>query len=328
VNPLVRFDAILLAGAALQCALVLASRRFRPQDWFLPLFVLVGGSLAFFGFLRICSPDISEIADSFIVGFAMSIVVSSLFVAEAAPPRLSPTALLSLTITFWAAYWVGNMSHAWLVPALAMTLVTVLFAAGFWSAFTPARLLLQAWSLMLAAALSADGVPARVAAMLKDWRHEELAPTLPTVEVLMAGAQFFLLAQMACGLILLYDEKTWSAWAPSGRDERPRPAAVVALLVQGSVFLWMRHAGENSGGLLALATFGALAHGAMSGDDAASAAPRPVIDPQSGLTLTPQERRVVDDVLADARDFAFRNRVVLGMSAAAFAALLLYSRWS
>jgi hypothetical protein len=277
VHPLVRFDALLLTGAALQCSLVLASRRFRPRNWFLPLLILIGGSAGFLGFLRLVSPDISTIADAAIVGFGMALIATGLLVAESAPPRLTPAALLSLTITFWAAYKMGGMSSGWLIPALAMTAVTVLFAAGVWSRSMPMRLFLQAWSLILAAGLSADGVPARVAAMLKHYNKEEIAPSLASIEVVIAGAQFFLLAQMAMGLVLLFDNKTWIAWTPTGRDERPRPAAVVALLLQGSVFIWMRRAGDDPGGLIALATFAALAHGAMSGADAAGAAPRPTI---------------------------------------------------
>lgn len=203
MTPLVRFDALLLTGATVQCALVLFSRRFRPQDWLLPLFLLIGGSAGFFIFLRICSPDISTIADSAIVGFLMALGAASIYVAEYAPPRLNPTALISLTITFWAVYRTGSLSHSWLVPALAMTLLSVLFAAGLWSSSMPARMLFQGWSLMLAAVLSADGVPARVASFLQDYRKDELAPTITTLEVLIAGAQFFLLAQMASGLVLL-----------------------------------------------------------------------------------------------------------------------------
>jgi hypothetical protein len=101
VIPLQQVDALLLAGAALQCALILYSRRFRLQDWLLPLFILIGGSLGFYGFLRICSPDIAEISDIVVVGFGMALAGSGLFVADFAPPRLNPAALLSLTITFW-----------------------------------------------------------------------------------------------------------------------------------------------------------------------------------------------------------------------------------
>jgi hypothetical protein len=325
VHPLIRFDALILTGAAVQCALVLASRRFRPRDWFLPLFILIGGSAGFLGFLRLISPDISTIADAAIVGFGMALTASSLCVAESAPPRLSPAALLSLTITFWAAYQAGGMSSGWLIPALAMTVFTVLFAAGLWSSSMPMRMFLQSWSLLLAAGLSADGVPARVAAMLKHYNKEEIAPSLATVEVLIAGAQFFLLAQMATGLILVFDRKTWSAWEPSGRDERPRPAAVVGLLVQAALFVWLRRAGDDPGGLVALATFAALAHGAMSGADAAGAAPRPAIDLENELELSPQEQRMLRAMFADARGFLVRNRLVLGLTAAAFAALAHYA---
>ena len=325
MNPFVRVDALLLAGAALQCTLVLASRRFRPQDWLLPLFILIGGSAGFFGFLRLCSADISTTADVAVVGFVMALGASAVFIAELAPPRLNPTALLSLTITFWAAYLMGDLSRVLLVPGLVMTLAVVLFAAGVWVSSMNARMALQAWSLVAGAALAADGVPARVAAMYKDYHTDETAAALLPLEVFVSGAQFFLVALMAGGLFMLFDGKTSFAWMPSQKDERPRVAAIIVLLAQGAAFVGLRRAGgQYPAGLLALATFAALAHGAMSGDDAQNALPRPVIDPQDELVLSPEERSVLASIGADTRDFFVGNRLFLAAIAAGVVALAVF----
>jgi hypothetical protein len=319
VTPLIRIDELLLAGATVQCALVLASRRFRPKDWILPLFILVGGSAGSFGFLRLASPDLSAIADGAIIFYAMALMGCGLFVADYAPSSLNPTALLSLTITFWAVLLMGNLSRLWLLLLLPMTVVAVLFAVGYWSRSMGGRLLLQAWSLILAVILSADGVPARVATVLRSYRKEELAPSLTAFEIVVAGAQFFLLAQMAAGLAVLIDVDTWSAWDTPGRDERPRAAAVVGLVLQGAVFFWLRRsAGELQGDLLALATFAALAHGGMTGGDASNAIASPP-DPVE-LVLSPEEQ----NIFADARDFLVRHRIALSLAAAAAVAALVF----
>jgi hypothetical protein len=328
MKGLVLLDAWLLLGAAAQCALILKARRFQYKDWFLPLFILLGMSLAWFLFIALCS-DWKSSADAFPVGFCLGVVGAAVCVAEAAPPQLNPTALLSLTITFWAAYAGGAFSRAWLIPGAVMTVGTFLFAAGIFRRLIPARFLLQGWALAAAAALAADNIPARVASAVWDYRKEELAPGLPPAEILLTGAQFFLFALLLGGLIMIFDPETWRAWYPTGRgdDERPGWIAAIVLVAQGAVLFWARRAGGAAQSqLLALATFAAVAHGAMTGADAAGVTPHPMADQYDRLVLTPGEEAFVDGARAAAVGFVKRRKVALALAFAAYAVLLYFGR--
>jgi hypothetical protein len=339
MTPLMMVDAWLLLGAAAQCVLVLKARRFRSIDWLLPLFLLIGGSAGYFCFIVICSGpagpsggfQIGPAADTFVVGYGMALAGAATFVAAYAPLRLNATALLSLTLTFWAAYHAGGLSHDWFYPGLAMSAGALLFAAGRWRTSVPARMALQAWSLAAAAVVAADGVPARVAAVLKDYKKEETAHTLSPLEVLVTGAQFFLCAQMAVGLILMVmDDETRAAWYPSSdaADDRPSWPAFAALAVQGAAFAWLRRSsGDVQGEGMALAVFAALAHGAMTGEDAKSAAPDIPKDQELELRLSPGESEFVAGAAAGVRGFVVRQKAVLALVLALTVALA-FARWA
>lgn len=318
-GALVRVDAWLLLGAVVQCALVLKARRFRPHDWIMPLFLLIGMSAGWFGFIILCSnvPSASEI---FIIGFFFALTGSGLYVADCAPLRLSAATLLSLTITFWAVYLTGGLSRAWLYPALPMSAAAIWFA--WYPRMTPlqGRMVLQAWSLTAAAAIAAEGVPSRVADFLKDYRMAELAHTMAPGEVLLTGAQLFLFAQLAAGVVLLSDAATWRAWSPSERDESPRWPVLIVLLGQGAVLVWARReGGEVQSRLIAVAVLAALAHGAMTGADA-GLEPRPMVDPKLELQLAPEDELFLENAARSALGFLARRKVPLALALAAAAA--------
>lgn len=270
MTPLVRVDAWLLLGALFQCLLILKSRRFRLVEWLLPLILLLGISIGFFFLIRLASQDFSPAAEFFPIGFSLALTGAALYVAAFAPPRLNTTALLSLNVTFWAVYLGGGLSRAWLVPAVVMSAGTVLYAAGVGRSRLRARVALQAWALLASVMVAADGVPSLVVEFYKNDAHEELAHALSRLDLLVTGAQVFLMVLMAAGLLLVFDPDTWPAWLPDREeDERPRVLAVIVLFAQGAAFYWLRtQSGVLQGQFAALTVFAAMAHGAMSGSDA------------------------------------------------------------
>jgi hypothetical protein len=273
--PLILVDVWLLLGAVIQLCLVLRARNFLPRDWLVPLLALLGGSIGWFFFIRICSQDFGPAADAFIIGYGMALSFGAIYVSAFAPMRLNSATLLSLTISFWAVYWSGGVEHKWLYPAIAMTAAALAFAAGRGRGSLPFRAALQIWSLTAAALVAYDGIPSRVATVLKDYRKEETAHTLGPLEVLVTGAQFFLFAQMGTALILLMYDETWTGWLPAkGFDESLGWPALAALVVQGAAFILLRKSGGDSQSqFMSLALFAALAHGAMTGPDAKSSPP-------------------------------------------------------
>ncbi|HXT01434.1 MAG TPA: hypothetical protein VN915_12210 [Elusimicrobiota bacterium] len=282
---LVLVDAWLLLGAVVQLALVLRARNFYPRDWILPLLGLLGGSLGWFGFLYLCSnafgpvgPGVGPAANGFVVGFGMALAGSAIYVSAFAPMRLNPATLLSLTISFWAVYWTGGVPSRWLWAAVPMSAAALVFIAGGGRGFLTFRAVLQIWSLAAAALVAWDAIPAGVGSVLGDYRVEELAHTLGPVEVLVTGAQTFLFAQMAVGLVLLVNSETWTGWLPekAEHDDLSWPV-IAALIVQAGAFVWLRKSGAGvQSQFMAVAIFAALAHGAMTGPDAKGA--RPVVD--------------------------------------------------
>lgn len=305
-GPVVRADEWMLLGAVVQCVLVLRARRFELHDWVLPLLLLIGGSLGWFGFIVICS-DVANAAPVFFIGFLLALSASGLFLADAAPPRLSAPALLSLTITFWAVYWTGGLSRAWLVPAVPMTAASLWFA--WYPQMTPAqaRLVLQAWSLSAAAAIAVLGIPTHVPSVMGDYRVEELAHTLSAAETFVTGAQALLFAMLACGVLMLVDPDTWRGWVPSKDDRPPRWSAIVVLMGQGAVLTWaLRRGAEVQGQLFALSVLGALAHGAMTGEDADGLEAR--VDPALKLSLSRDDVIFLQRVRGSFLAF-FRRRV-------------------
>lgn len=278
MTPLIIVDAWLLLGALVQLALVLRARNFLARDWIVPLLALLGGTVGWFFFIALCSGNqgFGPAADCFVIGFSMALGFSAIYVSAFAPLRLNPATLISLTLSFWAVYWTGGVDHKWFYPGLAMTASAIAFAAGPVRGLLPFRAALQIWTLAAAALVAYDGIPSRVAEVLKDYRRAETAGTLGPIEVLVTGAQYFLFTQMGVGLILLMFPETWSGWLPKqGEDESLRWPAVAALVVQAAAFILLRKSGgQVQSDVMALAVFAALAHGAMTGPDAHSGHPR------------------------------------------------------
>jgi len=324
-GPLVRVDARLLLGALAQCALVLRARRFRPHDWIMPLFLLIGVSAGWFGFIRLCS-NVPSAAEAFPLGFFFALTACGLFVADAAPPRLSAAALLSLTVTFWAVYLSGGLSRVWLYPAIPMSAAALWFAWAPQAIPLPGRMALQAWSLSAAAAIAVVGLPLRVMSVMVDYRVTELAPALSLGEILITGAQVFLFAMLAAGVVLLFDQGTWRGWYPSDKDARPSGTAVIALFAQGAVLAWaLRRGGQVQGQFVALSVLGALAHGAMTGDDAGGEL-KPVVDPGLDPRLSREDELLLMRARASALDFLARRKIPIALALAAAAAGFVWRR--
>ncbi|MDE2141806.1 MAG: hypothetical protein KGJ84_05280 [Elusimicrobia bacterium] len=321
--PMVRLDAWLLLGAAVQCALILRARRFKPVDWIIPMGGLVGGTLFWFACVVLYS-NVAAAAECFIVGFSMAVICTGMFVADSAPPRLTPAAVLSLTITFWAVYLMDGMSRPWLFAAVPASLAAVWYA--WYPQWTPAaaRMLLQGWSLTVAAVLAAGGLPARVLSVVDDFSREDLAPSLHLAEIFVCGAQFFLFMLMATGLVTLSDTVTWRAWSPSERDERLRWSAVGAILVQSATLVWGRRQGTDiQTQIVAVSVLAATAHGAMSGPEAIVDV-HPALTPDLELDIDDQVR--LEKVGRSALAFVARRRVYLYAAAAAITALAIWRR--
>ncbi len=315
-------DECLLAGATVQCALVLKGRRFQLHDWIVPLFVLVAGSLGWFGFITLCSTP-NDAAGVFVIGFALALTGASVFVSEAAPLRVNATTLLSLTLTFWAASRVDGSRPGWFFAAVVMSALAAAYALGPWKAPALVRFALYAWALVAAASLAAAAIPAQVTAVIGDYRHDELAPLLNGFEVLVAGAQLFLLCQLSVGLLLMaVPAQTETDWLSSrlitsyAAGAGPRWTAILAILAQAAALAWAgRAGGQLKGDVLALSVLAALAHGAMTGDDAAGAAP--VVDPAIELELSPEENEFFRNARDSAAGFFLRWRWVIISTVAA-----------
>jgi hypothetical protein len=293
MSDLVRVDLWLLLGAFVQLALVLRARNFYAKDWIAPVLGLVGGSLGWFGFIYLCSNAFGAVgqgtgpaAEVFAIGFGGGLIGAALYVSAFAPMRLNSPTLLSLTLSFWAVYASGGAERKWLWVAVPMSVAAAVFVAGGGRRAVAFRAALQVWSLAAAALVAWDAIPHSVGQVFSDWRIAELAGGLSLVEVLVAGAQGFLFAQMAVGLVMLVNADTWTAWLPENAEHDDlRWPAIAALIVQAAAFVWLRKSGGDAHGqFMAVALFAALAHGAMTGPDASE---RPVVD----MTFEVWERR-------------------------------------
>lgn len=325
---MVRADAWMLLGAVLQCALVLRARRFEAHDWILPLFLLIGGSAFWFGFIVLAS-NVPESAKMFFIGFGFALTASGVYISGTAPQRLKPAALLSLTMTFWAVYLSGALPRTWLIPGVLMSLASLWFAAYPQGTPLGARFALQAWALSAACAAAVAGIPTHASSVIQDYRIEELAHTLTAAEMLVLGAQGFLFFLLGTGIILLADPETWDAWYPSRRDRGLSLGGTAALAVQGGALLWAgRRGGEIQSQLLALSVLGALAHGAMSGgDDEDDEPPLNVDNSDFDTHLDPRDKELLRRVLRAALDYLFRRWLyLLTIAVAAAGAFLLIRR--
>ena len=295
MSSILALDAWLLFGAVAQCALILRARRFDGVDWVAPLALLILMPTAWFVFIWICSTT-GDAADLFFIGLAFGVTAAAFCVITAAPPRLNATALLSLNVTFWASYHMRGSRPEWFRAAILMSSLSVLFAVGPWKAPVPARVALYAWSLVAAATILAYGASTKVSYALFDYHH--IFPAgLSLAEAVITGAQCLLFMQFLIGLILFLPISTaGSGWKYADRmidsydaDARLGWPALAVLLAQTAALAWAQRAGgEIQSEFLSLAPVAALAHGAMSGEDAGGATPPP--EPGLVISLTPDER--------------------------------------
>lgn len=280
---LLRLDALIVLGALVQMLLILRARNFYLKDWLFPVFGLVGGTLFWFLFIRLVSgtQGWGPAIDGFMIGFAMSLCAGAIYLSAFAPLQLNSTTLLSLTLSFWAVYASGGVERKWLWAAVPLTLASVVFISGGGRRVIPFRAVLQAWALAAATLVAYDAIPSSIGKIVWDYRAAELAPGFKPIEALVTGAQALLLTQMGVGLLLFIFPDTWGGWLPkNGRDESIPKHGIVALIVQAAIFVWLRKSGgQGESQFTVLSVFAALAHGAMTGDDAQS---RPVVDFELG----------------------------------------------
>jgi hypothetical protein len=279
VTSLLAVDVWVTIGALVQCALILRARGFDYRDRVVPLAALLLIPAAWFGFITLCGST-ADAAESYLIGLAFGLTISGACVISEAPPRLTATSLLSLTVTFWAVYR-PQYRPDWFYAAVFMSLVAALVAVAGWNPPGLVRAAIYAWSLAAAAAIIAGGVSTKVAYALTDYHHTVPAG-LNIAETLLTGAQYFLFMQLLTGLILFLpiSEKEhglkYADRLVAGYDAgaRLRWTGVAVLLGQAAALYWARRAGgEIQSEFVSLATVAALAHGAMTGEDA-GAAPR------------------------------------------------------
>jgi len=283
----------LIAGALVQCALILKARRFPPAGWALALALLLVPPALWFGFITICS-TMNDAADSLLIGLAGGITVASMYVMEQAPTRLTATGLVSLTVTFWAAQWPAVRHADWFFLAVLMSAAVLVLTFGPWTPPKPARLALYAWSMVAAASIAAGSLTWK---MLNDTNtlnqnpEERLAP----IQAVLIGAQFFVFMELVTGLILIipFDERRkgdprYVDHLISSYDaaSRPSPLGIGLILLQTAALIIARRSGatlENEA--ISISLLAALGHGALTGEDAGAAPPRsPDIDGFLGRT--------------------------------------------
>lgn len=275
MTSILALDAWLTIGAFVQCALILHARGFRVRDRIVPLAGLLLVPAFWFVFITICSTT-ADAAEAYFLGLTFGLTVSGVWVIAEAPPRLTATSLLSLTVTFWAVYRPITPRPDWFVAAVVMSALAALFAVSGWNPPSPLRAALYAWSLAAAAATVASGLSKPVAHTLLDYTHV-LPPDLSVVEALLTGAQYFLFMQLFTGLILFlpigsgksglkYADRLIASYDAGARLSWK---GLAVLLGQAAALYWARRAGgQVRSELVSLATIAALAHGAMTGEDA------------------------------------------------------------
>ena len=276
MTSILAVDVWVTIGALVQCALILRARGFDYRDRVVPLAALLLIPAFWFGFITICSTT-ADAAEAYLIGLIFGLTISGVWVISEAPPRLTATSLLSLTVTFWAAVHLPNgWRPDWFYPAVFMSAVGIVFAVGGWTPPVLVRAALYAWSLAAASAIIASGVSTKVAYALTDYHHTVPAG-LNVAEALLTGAQYFLFMQLLTGLILFlpiskddsglkYADRLVASYDAGARL---RWTGVAVLLGQAAALYWASRAGgEVQSEFVSLATVAALAHGAMTGEDA------------------------------------------------------------
>jgi hypothetical protein len=265
------------AGALVQCMLILKARRFPPSDWAYVLLLMLVPPTGWFFFIRICSTW-NDAFDALIVGLMIGMALAGWFLLEQAPARMTSTAVVSLTVTFWAALWPHRFYAVWVCPALAMSAAVLALTFGPWTPPRPARLLLYAWSMFAAAAIAAESVHwSKIMIdenLLSQYSEFRLAP----IEAALMGAQFFVFMELSMGLMFLLQGRRDDDYAESlvsSYDAASRPSliGIALVLLQTVVLVVLRRSGaslENAG--ISASMLVALSHGALTGEDAGARA--------------------------------------------------------
>lgn len=275
-------DFLVLLGAAAQCTLVLRARRFAAADRNTALGLLCGLPVAFLGFMGVIRRADSTVGLGFI-GLGLGGIGAGYYMMMKAPARVTAAGLVSLTATFWVAFYPGAPFPGWFIPAASMSVYSVIYAFGPWEQPPVARLLLYLWFLLAAAAIAASGLSSEAVYALILRAGDSVNP-LSIGEAALTGAQGFLLVQFVIGLFLMladdeqrrrekFANRVVASFDPGGRLGW---RAAVMILAQAAVLAYARREGAAAQSeLLSLAALAALAHGAMTGDDADGAEPRP-----------------------------------------------------
>lgn len=281
VNTTLALYACVTAGAIVQCGVILAVRRFSPIECAVVFLCLLVPPAGWFLFIRICSTW-SDAADNLFLGLLVGMLAAGWCLMDQAPVSMTATAIVSLTVTFWAAMWPFNLYSVWIYPALAMSLVVFTLTFGPWTPPRRARLLLYTWSMVAAAAIAAASVHWWAILIDANWleQHPELR-LAPAAAVLM-GAQFFVFAELVAGMAFLlpfydfrrvdadYADRLISSYEA---DSRPSALGITLILLQTAVLLALRRWGasmETAG--LSAAMLAAISHGTLSGEDAGAVA--------------------------------------------------------
>lgn len=273
------FDLCLIAGAVVQCVLVLRARNFEALNWAICLASFLFFPLAAYAFLRVATAGTEDAAGFAIFGFAIATIAAGVALMDA-PPRVTPTGLISLTATFAIASWPRDWG-GWAVPTVAAGAAAVAWCLLRRRPTAGERLGLYVWYLWAAAGAAAGSIP-----YMKLINETDVIATFNGPESIMMGAQCLLFMHALVGLILLlpFSERAddpggigrtryWASRASSLIDSYdaaavPRWGALALVAIQCGILLAMRRTGgplEKE--LLIFSTLAALAHGAMSGED-------------------------------------------------------------
>ena len=272
----------LTLGAFLQVAAILWARRAPYAKWKAPLFVA--------GVVPLCAIAVvdSVSGPAITSGLAFFGPLAGAFLSSWAlmtfcPPRISAAGVLSLSVTFWAAFWPGSGPlPVWAAYAALPTLVALVYAVSPWPPPFVLRLWMYLWFMAAAAALASIGLERNLLGAGLD----SFPVPAARLAVVLTGAQFLLLMHAAVGVMMLVttpgEKETWpdalergaafSAKIMRGFDSEHRPGWVGGLIVVAAQALALGALKRSGPGLqtetIRLAAFAAMAHGAMSGGPA------------------------------------------------------------
>jgi hypothetical protein len=268
-------------GAAFQCLLIMWARRL-PLDHWKAVLVTALGVPAFMVFWVTFTGGRGS-------GFAGLVPVygvlgAALALLILAPPRVSAAAVLSISVTFWAAYWPeAPRTPLWLFFAGPLTFVALVYAS---SSFVPgrfARLVLYVWYIVAAAALARVGLARRDLGIA----FSDAAVRSDPLHLAMMGAQVLLFMSAAISLILLlpitadvprkkaaratripFGELPFGELLIAGFDAANKPGwrGLVVIAAQALALGALRRSEPSmQSEAIRMAAFAAMAHGAMSG---------------------------------------------------------------